>query len=352
MSSVARPLLTNPPQSEAEVRLIDTTAYGSANISPGNAQASRKIPYKPRINTRERTTLLISLSAVALLLCLCLSVRQWWKRRARDRFCKKRHLSKLLNRNRPFHMDSLDEQEYHGETGRLQRVVLATMDCWRPRNWILLLMDERENWLRLIKEKPQLWADPVVDRRWLWNFPDGVSDTIRVVGVRGANPGVIPEEPEPGEDPDEEELANRYERQAEEEPGLFESLSEEELANMLATRAEVIRRVVPPKSPVTIAPERHDGQSTPSTLTSHEAVTTYHDQESLETFRAFNKRKKNSGRRPKNTSLPAPTHERLYSRIRRKARSRISAESLSSLGAVGIYGYQTAASRAAAFRGE
>ena len=244
----------------------------------------------------------------------------------RVRFCKKRHLSKLLNRNGWFDMDSLDEKEYHGETGRLQRVVLAIMDCWRPRHWILLWMDEREKWLRLMKEKRQFWADPVVNRRWPWSFPDGVLDTIRVVGVHGANAGVTPQEPEPGEDPGEEELANRYERQAEEEPGLFESLSEEELANVLATQAEVIRRLVPSKRPVTVAPERHDGQSTPSTLTSDEAVTTYQGQESFETFRAFNKRRKNSDRRPQNTSLPGPTHKRLYSRIRKMARSTISAE--------------------------
>ncbi|KAK5218425.1 hypothetical protein LTR47_008336 [Exophiala xenobiotica] len=241
-------------------------------------------------------------------------------------------------------MDSLDEKEYHGETGRLQKVVLDIMDFWRPRHWALLWLDKRENRRRLKMERRRLKmekrrlkmeegrfrADPVVDRHWPWNFPDGVSD-IRVMGVYGANAGVTSKEPEPGEGPDEKELANMYERQAEEVPELFaelfESLSEEELANMLATEAEALRRLVPPsKRPVTVAPERHDGQSTPSTITSDEAVATYQGQKSFETSQAFNKRRKTSRTWPKNTSLPAPTHGRLSSRIQKKARSSVSAE--------------------------
>ncbi|KAK7884974.1 hypothetical protein LTR67_010832 [Exophiala xenobiotica] len=356
MSSIARPFLTSYPLSESEVRLVDSSEPASANTPPGTSQAGGKIPYRSQMSTRERNTVLISLLAVPVLLFLGLRVRQWWKRRVERRFCKKRHLLKLYNRNGCFNMDSLDEKEYHGETGRLQKVVLVIMDFWRPRHWALLWLDKRENRRRLKMERRRLKmerrrlkmerrrlkmekrrqmeecrfrADPVVDRHWPWNFPDGVSD-IRIVGVYGANAGVTSKEPEPGEGPDEKELANMYERQAEEVPELFaelfESLSEEELANMLATQAEALRRLVPPERPVTVAPERHDGQSTPSTITSDEAVATYQGRKSFETSQAFNKRRKTSRTWPKNTSLPAPTHGRLSSRIQKKARSSVSAE--------------------------
>jgi hypothetical protein len=330
MSSIARPFPTSDPLSESEVRLVDSSETASANTLPGTSQAGGKIPYRSQMSTRERNTVLISLLAVPVLLFLGLSVRQWWKRRVRRRFCKKRHLSRLYNKHGCFNMDSLDEKEYHGETGRVQKVVLDIMDFWRPRHWVLLWLDERENRRRLKMEECQFREDPVVDRNWPWYFPDGVSD-IRIVGVYGANAVVTSKEPEPGEGPDEKELANMYERQAEEVPELFaelfESLSEEELANMLATQAEAIRRLVPPKRPVTVAPERHDGQSKPSTITSDEAVATYQGQKSFETSQAFNKRRKTSRTWPKNTSSPAPTHERLYSRIQKKARSSVSVES-------------------------